>query len=165
MSSATLTLLPHALVTPLSTVATSAIPEGALAVIEWCVFDNISQLDAVQRYNDAGYGTINSHHGISKQLMRFGGRWYAEQGAVSPWKCKKEAEKKELRARGLGKTDFPFVHPRDLPGSQARICQAQQQQSGGAGAKVLCKSPILIVTHPTFANDQSQGQIQTHSPI
>jgi hypothetical protein len=69
MSSNTPTLLPHAPVTLLSTVATSVVPEGALAIIEWCVFEDIPQKQVVRLYNDAGYGNIQSHHGVSKQLM------------------------------------------------------------------------------------------------
>jgi hypothetical protein len=93
------TLLPHAPVTPLSTVATSVVPEGALAIIEWCVFDDIPQKQVVKLYNDVGYGNIQSHHGVSKQLMRYATRWYEEQGGESfPGR---ERRKREQKIRGL----------------------------------------------------------------
>jgi hypothetical protein len=112
--STTQTLLPHALVTPLSTISTSAVPIGALAVIEWCIFDGHVFKDVVGMYNAAGYGKVNNKHGISYQLRRWGEVWYEEQGAVRPWELYTNVEKEDFKKQGLSGTDFKFVHPRDL---------------------------------------------------
>jgi hypothetical protein len=147
-------LLPHARVHPLSTISTSALPEAALAVIEWCVFDNMSQQEARLRYNAQGYGNITSHHGISKQLMKYAERWYAEQNAVSPWKAKTNAEKDELVAQGLGKDDFPFAHPPDLPGGgeQQQVATGSRSRGARAAGKSLtpysCIETSSQVTNP-----------------
>jgi hypothetical protein len=107
--------LPHPTVTPLSCIKTSAVPEAALAAIEWTLFDGHHAADSITQYNDAGYGTITTNDGISGLVRRYGPRWYAEQGVVRPWRLYTKKEKAELGSRGLGQKDFLFIHPRYRP--------------------------------------------------
>ena len=112
--SSTQPLLAHAPVTPLSTTTSSAVPVGALAVIEWCIFDGYTHKDVVSMYNGAGYGSVSTKYGISYQVRRWGPVWYQEQGAVRPWELYTKIEKEDFNKGGLSGEDFKFVHPRDL---------------------------------------------------
>lgn len=139
-------LLRHAPVTPLSTVGTSEVPESALAVIEWAIFDDIKQHDVIALYREAGYGTIANHQAVSLKVVKFGPIWYAEQGVVRPWKLYSRGEKARLRSNGFDEVDFLFVHPRDLPNGNHNAQQAQQTVQASAANPI--PSPYIPQNTP-----------------
>jgi hypothetical protein len=128
-------LLPHAPVTPLSCIGTSGIPEKALAVIEWTIFDGVSHTDSIRLFNEAGYGRLKTVDTIRWYLRKYGSSWYSEQGAVRPWKLYTFKEKIEMRSRGRGENDFPFIHPRDLPTRAAPATDKEASSACESSAK------------------------------
>jgi hypothetical protein len=111
------TLSLHPEVTPLSCVRSSAISAKALAVIEWTLFDGITQERAVDLYNKINKGNkkVKTKDAISWIFRKYGPMWYKEQEVVRPWKLYTNKEKAEMIKQGLGEDDFPFIHPRDRP--------------------------------------------------
>ncbi|KAI4655435.1 hypothetical protein J4E93_000147 [Alternaria ventricosa] len=172
--SSTHPLLAHAPVTPLSTTTSSAVPVGALAVIEWCIFHGYTHKDVVSMYNGAGYGSVSTKHGISYQVRRWGPVWYREQGAVRPWELYTKVEKEEFKKRGLSGEDFKFVHPRELDvvngvvhvrgqprGQKEKRQEAARRRSQGKAAKNPGEE---VPQHSSIAKDTRQQAATSNQP-
>lgn len=110
-------LASHVSVTPMSCLGTSALPEAALAVLEWVLFDGLTHPAAAELFNKKKYGLVQdkpiTRHAIGYYLRTYGKQWYAEQNVVRPWQLYSTEEKRDLITQGLGLEDFPCVHPRD----------------------------------------------------
>ncbi|KAI1671306.1 hypothetical protein L13192_04663 [Pyrenophora tritici-repentis] len=100
------TLLLSAPHLPLATALTSTVPLPALAVIQWCVFENRNRSEVMALYNASGYGTHYTPSGVYKIMRKYGPIWFNEQQVRRPWGLYFSEEKAELIRRGWGKDDL-----------------------------------------------------------